>query len=135
MRKKRFLFIGGPLHAQHLEVESTEFRAFVGAMVDAAPDADDVNPDDAYPAVITRLDYATNYHKRTAAHAVNGPDGTPSLDGYKLTFYVWEGVTNADDANLQMSDAIAHQYFVEHGTKADVAPPRPASRIIVPGRN
>lgn len=129
MAKRPYLFIGGPLHAQSLDVEEVAPVVIPGAQDVAPPDRESDDPDDAFPDVVVRLDHATHYTKRTVAHVSNEDSTT-----YRLRVYVWEGIADPQSAQLFLGDAVSHRYFVEHGTKIDAVEPAPArSRIIVPG--
>ncbi len=126
MKKQWFLFIGGPLHAVMHEVEQAPRTSIT--MTEAGPTLGD--PKAVYPDVLTILEYATNYRLRTVNHIDNRTGTT-----YELKLYVWQDITDPNEASLHMGDAVAHQYFLEHGTVIESARPGlHASHIIIPGR-
>ena len=122
MTARKFLFIGGPLHTQEIDVQRVAPLHIDG--VEPTPD-----DDAAYPMISTDLTNAANYVRRTVNH-IDGVDGTT----YKLTVYVHEGIQDAQTAQLRLGEAVAHRYFVEHGTVIDATPSQTPHRLIIPGR-
>lgn len=117
---RQFLFIGGPLHTRYLPVPQNIAVPEVGAP------ANDV---DTYPNVWTSIAHATNYVRRSVQH-IDGHDGTT----YMLSVFVHEDIHDADTAQLRLGEAVAHRYFVEHGSVVAVASSQPQHTLIVPGR-
>lgn len=116
--RKPFLFIGGPLHAQMHDVEHAP-------IVDPAAQP---TGNDAFPAQVVIIEYATTYTRRTVNH-IDHADGKT----YELALYVWEGIADPNEASLHMGDAVAHQYFLLKGTVIAQASQH-QHRLIIPGR-
>lgn len=118
--RKPFLFIGGPLHAQMVEVER-------------APIVNPAEPveigDDAFPVQTVSIEHATTYTRRKVNHIDNTTGKT-----YELALYVWEGIADPNEASLHMGDAVAHQYFLIKGTVIASNPTQAQHRLIIPGR-
>lgn len=131
MKKAHHLFVGGPLHAKWDEVEavppvdpSTHARITSGGQP-VPPSADD----DLFPAGVVDLEHATTYTRRTVNH-IDADTG----DTYAVKVYVWEGVQSGQEATMLLGDAVAHRWFLEHGTVIASDPTAVHHRLIIPGR-
>lgn len=125
------LFIGGPLHAKWQEVEAVpavDPSAFA-AITSGGQPTPPAECDDSYPEGIVSFEHATTYRKRTVNH-IDADTG----DTYMVRVYVWEGIEGAQEATLHLGDAVAHRWFLEHGTVIASDPTAAHHRLIIPGR-
>lgn len=118
---RTFLFLGGPLHA---EVKPVEQLTAIQPTTDA---------EDLYPIVWTDIVSASVYQRRKVAHQA---DATGEM--WTLVVYVHESIQDPGSAQMHLGDAVAHRYFVEHGTKVEDPGTAPRngkpSNLIVPGQ-
>lgn len=118
---RTFLFLGGPLHA---EVKPVEQLTAVQPTTDT---------EELYPIVWTDIASASSYSRRKVAHVADA-----SGDTWTLIVYVHESIQDPQSAQIHLGDAMAHRYFVEHGTKVENPGAAPHngrhSSLIVPGQ-
>lgn len=116
--KRDMLFLGGPLHAEVIGVET-------GTPIEPGGET--------LPPSYTDLESASVYTRRKVAHQADATG-----QAWTLSVMVHESIQDPGTAQAHLGDAIVHRYFVLYGSPVETQEQQPANGkhhgLIIPGR-